>query len=561
MISTTQAKQILEKNIELFIQDISQSTNQPNYIKSIQIKESEFPLFHPGSKAFFEYRSLEWGLEAKIRKYLVTDTLCDFLECQKINILLPKMKPGFRLANTSWHDAIESFFPFSFIMETPRRIGVRYTHFELSDQEILETIKKHHLDRAIVLRWDDNDGEFISFYNSPNTTYLHIKNFFEEYINKDIYYIYLNRVCAAVEKANKMLAFQAVPQLYSKNQSLFKISLLNQIRTSAFRQKKYLPGKGKSISGQLTKEQFDLLDSRFFDSGLWQSLYGSESFSDCLVTSEYLFKTIQEGQQLDYVSVIVSYIKAVEQLLYKFYLSAFRNNTSLSVWHDCTKEKYDNNFSKSDKYRVNPYNPKKYQHRIKKGRKEGIELGGLVYFLRYEPDVWAIDEAGKQIICSYLDDYCQSCRNGYFHKDNIYDYNEVLRIRHNTFLCFYYIFGGFKLADCSIDPQKYFGVVDFSFESFSEAMRNSERRVYYFETQDSQEILVVKPDDALLHKSLESNSLSFIRVKDYEAIFASRTENDLLQQEGSEWIEITYKNLPKKVWETLGGKKKQELLW
>lgn len=69
----------------------------------------------------------------------------------------------------------------------------------------------------------------------------------------------------------------------------------------------------------------------------------------------YEFKN--KGLSIDYTSVVVGYLKSVEQLLYMLYISAFEGSAGIKYWDRCNRvENFD--VSKSE-YRYEPYSLEK----------------------------------------------------------------------------------------------------------------------------------------------------------------------------------------------------------
>jgi hypothetical protein len=275
-----------------------------------------------------------------------------------------------------------------------------------------------------------------------------------------------------VSKAKSILSIKAVPQLVPTNMLAFKDSVLKEFSKDKIRGKEYLFSSANQL-GQLTDDDFNIIDSAFFEDGLFEAIIGTSQFSKSFITSEYLFRTIDKRLEIDYTTVVAGYLKSVEQLLYLIYLSAFGNDLKIMYWDVCNKtESFD---LSNEKYRYDPYcqngNPELqefYYHKKRTGVKAPA-FSSLVRFIRYNSDTWKISEAGKEYVCSCLMDYCSFCRNSHFHKDNIErdSYESVVRIRNNTFSCLYYLIGGFKYLKCwdeYKDIKEVLGIKDYSFE-------------------------------------------------------------------------------------------------
>ena len=84
-------------------------------------------------------------------------------------------------------------------------------------------------------------------------------------------------------------------------------------------------------------------------------------------------------------------------------------------------------------------------------------LGNLIDFLfRYsnDKDIWLIDSLLVKDITSKLLDYKNKFRNDHFHKDNVYENDEIEEIRNQTVALYYLVLGAFNLNE------EYLGVLE-----------------------------------------------------------------------------------------------------
>ena len=131
-----------------------------------------------------------------------------------------------------------------------------------------------------------------------------------------------------------------------------------------------------------------------------------------------------------------------------------------------------------------------------------------------------------------LNDYRKSVRNGYFHKHNLEDIEEVRRIRNNTLYLLCFLIGSLKDFDITK-----FGYLDFSFNDFYHAVPRFSINIPFYiqETKNSQPKLMKQVFEQEAERydldGLLENNLYFAEVVDpkkkYKYI-ADVPKNDLV---------------------------------
>lgn len=455
--------------------------------------------------------------------YVVKEEL--FLEgCTRVFLINPIMKyllnrhgienewqygstfANFSIANREYE--LSHFLEFIAVLNE-KKIGVRYTKSEYSMEEsyVMErdsafTIRKESIPGYDKLRsidflysidWSGLAEEELSKIHSPvagMTSFsrdISIKKFFEKYFSTEEYDIMLHSVKKAIKSAKEIIALKAVPQLLPNNILQFKLTVLEDFSLERMKKLSYDFQNKRDIKIE-READLRIIENNFFKLERRKALIGSADFAKSFITSEYLFRTVREGLSIDYTSIVVGYLKSVEQLLYLLYVSAFKGDAGMSYWDECNKRRsFDPD--KPLQYRFDPYGSKckqeKYWHRKKSGRK-APDISELNRFLRYFNEMWLISESDKEYVCKCLDDFRCYCRNAHFHKNNIEfsEYDMVKRIRNNTHVCLYYLLGGFELMNESIDKTKQLGIIDFGFEMMHQKIRQRGCRLIEAEFKD-----------------------------------------------------------------------------
>lgn len=442
-----------------------------------------------------------------------------------------------------------------------KRVGIRYTKASYSANEIYAMDRDYVLlygkekvpgfevigciDTLYVLDWSGStDGEqskkhTLSQGPMSNSTNISIEAFFEKYFSKIEYDVVISKAQNAIAKAKKIIALRAIPQLLPDNMLLFKKMVLEDFNEDNVSKFVYEFQNDNHICG-FSESDIDIIKNVFLNK-YRNALIGKSDFAKSFITSEYLFRTIIDGLSIDYTSIIVGYLKSVEQLLFLLYVTAFEGNSRMEYWDRCNRiDRFDTN---NNRFRYDPYNlekcwmQEKYFHKIKTGKK-APEFGELTRFLRYFDKMWRISEAGKEYVYECLEDFREFCRNSHFHKDNIdaSEYDVVKRIRNNTQVCLYYLLGGFYFLDNSTYGIELMGIIDYDFESLYELVRQRVTRWFDAKFDDgSQSLIYYLNDDQNVEYSgsgeLENACLRFVKIGINKEDACAAEVNNLIKNE------------------------------
>ena len=410
---------------------------------------------------------------------------------------------------------LDSFLEFIAVLDE-KKVGVRYTKTSYSMQEIyamkrdasylLEGSKVPGFDKlcyvnmVYVLDWSGIADEELSKIHpaikglDSRSQEISIKDFFNKYFSHKEYEIVITSGRKAFEKAKEIIALRVIPQLLPDNMLLFKKTVVKDFSEERLNSLIYEFKEGNHVCGFSNNDLITIKDT--FLNNYRNALIGKADFAKSFITSEYLYRTVKDRLSIDYTSIVVGYLKSVEQLLYLLYKSAFEGNPRMEYWDRCKKaDAFD--ITKEEQFRYDPYSiekrqkQEKYIHKIRGGA-QSPEIGELARFLRYFEKMWRISERGKEYVYECLDDFRKYCRNSHFHKSNIGadEYEMVKRIRNNAHVCLYYLLGGFRFLDTSPNGFEQIGIIDYSFESLYQLIRQKGQRYFDAKFQDDSQSVI-----------------------------------------------------------------------
>ncbi len=458
------ANQAITDAIEYFLARINEIRTNTFY-KKVRRLSPAFPLLKLGNDEFYEYAYYERMLECYVREFLINTVIHDLL-----------IFHGFKAVWATWQEKklysrfsteeIENHFPFEFIFinDEKQRIGVRYTGMVAGKADQL--LKEYELDKIVQISW----GEKVQRKDTIQQGYEVVTPaiFFEKNFSKEEYELFLQKILPAIEKANAIIGFETIPRLSLRYLSDFKVSIdyflcNNDFENDHFRLLPDSKGKKNLEERNFSTNDYAIMNSNFQKKRLYKALLGKEEFAKCFITAEYQYQIFKQGYNIDYTVVACGYFKAVEQLIYKLLLINLDYPDEERLW---IKKQSKNKRIPDDDFRQNPKNKKYYQVVFRKEYKEDFDLGlgSMCWFLYDNTGGWLISAQGRETACEFMDNFRNEARNGYFHKDNIDDFEVVSCIRTNAILIMYSLLGGYKLTGNYQSDLAELGIADDSFD-------------------------------------------------------------------------------------------------
>lgn len=495
-----------------------------NYRKNVRDESrytSDFPLFNIAPDNFYIYQIYVRDLQSNIRNYLINPILEELLK--------------------EYGSDIEQYnlSPFQFVFKkNDIRIGVRYTKSLIATEDEKELIKKSlkdfQINKVINLHFSDDKEFGLNRYCEEVNIYDYsIKMFLDEFINENLYQYFLTTLTKAIDDMHELIGFDVIPRLSMSNLTKVRLDLRENLQNVNLKALSYNSPKKFN---NLEKYDLDIINSNL-EKGKAEVLLGKSDFAISYLTSEYLYEVLVDNCSFDYTSVVAGYLKTIEQFLYQILLSQLdidKRNQWIKRGKKYIYRGKKKIYANKEDIRENPNNSGNYQILVTSHNLKfmDVSLGSLIWYITDNEDCLEISEQGRDLLNRLLLDYKDSVRNGYFHKHNLEDIEEVKRIRNNTIYLLCFLIGSLKDFDITK-----FGYLDFSFNDFYHKVprRSIVIPFYIQETKKGQPKLMKQVFEQEAERydldGLLENNLYFAKVDDpkkkYEYI-ADVPKNDLV---------------------------------
>ena len=254
--------------------------------------------------------------------------------------------------------------------------------------------------------------------------------------------------------------FKKYANLFSKRiRDYFGFALVRTLKPNAIHSfKKTVREDLKSLNATeiganagISETQRNIIERNFFDGKNYELLLGNSDFAQSYMTAEWLFSSLENAGNIDLTAVAMGYFKAIEQLLFSF----LKNHTHEK--DGASREVY---VGKDKTYaNTNGYAPLEDSLVEDEEKSKDLALGSLSGFFGYHDLrrnryyrrnqdllVSGINESTYEFIVDTLGEIV-GLRNGYFHKENLKEWDKVKEARQNARLVFYIILGAYSISE------------------------------------------------------------------------------------------------------------------
>ena len=310
-------------------------------------------------------------------------------------------------------------------------------------------MKANNLDRYVYISYVESEAyaEILNHNNDKNdptrgTGIYSLKQFMEGFFSKEEYSLFKSYSKQFADKVEEYYGFALLRTLKPNAVLNFKKVVLDGLG--------HIGASTIGTIGRIDETQRSIIEQHFFNESNCELLLGSSDFAQSYMTAEWLYASLPNAGKIDLTAIAMGYFKAIEQLLFRFVsLHTHEKDGATRTIYVGHQQYADNrgNVNLTDSF-IN--DSAKIKH---------LNLGGLTGFFgynntntgQYSPryqDLLAsgINNQTYDIIIESLSEIA-GLRNGYFHKDNLYDWTKVDKARETAQLVFYFILGAYSLSD------------------------------------------------------------------------------------------------------------------
>lgn len=416
-----------------------------------------------------EYDFFMASIEYSIRNNMVNPMLESLFALYGIDATWPKGSTVV-WSNNEEHERAN---PIEFLISTNcETVGYRYTIPDLlAAVEVDEILDSWGISRIVVIDWSATEIEELKLCLKEDRVegfdsvfQISSSGFFKRLFPEVLYDEFVYRIRDAVARMEDIIGLQAISSLSMPRLAPFRASLIGEIHRTVdgFPESTYTVESNHATFRLVDEDQIEL-NKAFFDDGLGHCLVGTKGFARCLTTSEYLRRSFLQGGEFDYTSIVCGYIKAVEQLAYELMLATLGEPGSEKLFIATTKKG-----NKAVVYK-RPFDWSRETSHVQfvesNKRWFSTNLVALANLLHDNKTAWRISDEGRHFILLKIRDFAGKDRNGYFHKDNFTDLDEVNRIRQDSISLLYYLLGGYIVPG---SKEKTLEVLGMKYVSYSE---------------------------------------------------------------------------------------------
>lgn len=273
-----------------------------------------------------------------------------------------------------------------------------------------------------IIGHDNNEADPGRGYNAYS-----FKWFFTKYFGEAEYEIFARCLKQYIEDVNDALGYITVKSLTPNTMINFRRVMERKLEQ--FDYAVLTDNKVKDF--ELDETEFQKISDQFIGEKKYLLLLGNHSFSESIITAEWLYNSMKRAKAVDLTIIGMGYCKAIEQLLYE--LICLRKN-----------ELQDVAFNEDD------------SSWFTIGTMAMIYKSNLDVFLRSDLK-WRVKKYIRESVFGFKD-----IRNGYFHKDNINDWNKIEEMRQASYLLLFMLLGSYEFRNGDIEQLGMPNVKEFS---------------------------------------------------------------------------------------------------
>lgn len=381
---------------------------------------------------------VQWGIHNIIGSLLIVYDI-------PFNLIEVKLSQNYIVDGLTYPKNIKNY-PDLFVLvisERDERVLYMFKEFGICNRipkDIVDTlIKKHNVSRykyvslvrvgayEEVLNHNDNVNDV-----TRGTRVESLHDFFSRFFNEDDYMMFISYMDKLKNLANEYFGLSIVKTLVPNAMYSFKKEL-----------SKRLVHNFENLCNNLPQDQLEIIKRNIFEKKRYKLLIGNSDFAQSFMTAEWLYSSLDKSRNVDLTPISMGFFKAVEQALFTFV--SMHESTN-----DIVRYIYDNMAKKEVKLTRELISKNKI-----------FTLGALINFLGsknnegkyffYNSDL--LDEGiSNSVHMRLIDDLSgvSGLRNGFFHKDNISDWEVVKNHRESAYKVFFWLLGVYSFSEAEI---------------------------------------------------------------------------------------------------------------
>lgn len=270
---------------------------------------------------------------------------------------------------------------------------------------------------------------------SRGTKVYSLKHFFLRMFSAEEYKCFSTTLAEFSKRAREYYAVKVVRNLSSSSLVAYKETVRNKICSFNYHSKI-----------DLDESLLSKIDQQFLHMKYYTSILSDNDFAISFLTAEWMFTSLLEAKHIDLTTIALGYLKASEQLLY-----------SIACLYTYEKEKARDHKTRTIMFKKQPTD---LTDSFMSNEREAITIGDLKSFFSYyknrdliRSELLTNDNVFNQVIIALTN--IKELRNGYLHKDNLYNYKIVEEIRDSFYCLIYLMMGAYQIDE---DAKKSLGI-------------------------------------------------------------------------------------------------------
>ncbi|MCQ2087059.1 MAG: hypothetical protein MJZ37_03195 [Bacilli bacterium] len=356
------------------------------------------------------------------------------------------------------------------------------------NQELLKEIKnrsgiKNHKYIALI---EGNAYSDILNHNddvndeSRGTNCFSLKYFFDLVFGKGEYPLFKSYFNKYSDLVKEYFGIAVVKTLHPNTLFSYKDDLRKKLKEFDYR--KY---ESRFSEHHISDDQLKLLHQQFIDEKYYELLIGNSEFARCFLTSDWLYSSFGNlAGSIDLTAISMGYYKALEQFMFEM----------ISMY---TIDK-----GYQDRKITFPKRLVPLTDDLIRDDKKSFTFGPMAKFLTssFNKDIIRDGIEEETVLFGYdVINNIKEQRNGFFHKDNITDWEKIENDRVLAFTSFFILLSLFKFPPaCNLSPSNYsrddFELICEHFDNLARNFDPLELPIIYINTEDSYNFYLVDPD-------------------------------------------------------------------